>query len=373
MGHRTVDLLVDILLESGPASAAPRDAEEMSRIACRPRREAPQVLRPLLAQLERDVLPFTSEPAHPGYFAFIPSCGTLPGALGDFLASALNVYVGSWMEAAGPSRARARGARLVQGVDRLPRRAAGVARERRLVGEHDGARVRARGARSGRWTTAPSSTSPTRRIRRSRARRVCSASVPTRCACSRASRRSPPARNRGRGDRRRRRRGPAPLLVAAAAGATNTGAVDPLAELAAVCRERGIWLHVDGAYGGFAALTGRGRRALAGIELADSVTLDPHKWLYQPFECGSLLVREGHLLAARSRSRRTTSATRGRRRRGGELRRPRATAHPVVARAQGLALGPRLRGRRRSARRSTGRSTSQRSPAAASRSRRSSS
>ena len=55
-------------------------------------------------------------------------------------------------------------------------------------------------------------------------------------------------------------------------------------------------LHVDGAYGGFAALTERGRRALEGIELADSVTLDPHKWLYQPIECGCVLVREGHLL-----------------------------------------------------------------------------
>jgi aromatic-L-amino-acid decarboxylase len=90
--------------------------------------------------------------------------------------------------------------------------------------------------------------------------------------------------------------GRVPLLVAAAAGSTNTGAVDPLVDLAAVCRDRGVWLHVDAAYGGFAALTERGRALLSGIELADSVTLDPHKWLYQPVECGSLLVREGHLL-----------------------------------------------------------------------------
>jgi glutamate/tyrosine decarboxylase-like PLP-dependent enzyme len=57
-----------------------------------------------------------------------------------------------------------------------------------------------------------------------------------------------------------------------------------------------VWLIVDGAYGAFAALTDRGREALAGLELAGSVTLDPHKWLYQPFECGALLVRRGHLL-----------------------------------------------------------------------------
>jgi hypothetical protein len=90
--------------------------------------------------------------------------------------------------------------------------------------------------------------------------------------------------------------GATPLFVCAAAGTTNTGAIDPLPELSELCRERGVWLHVDGAYGTFAALTERGRRALRGIELADSVTLDPHKWLYQPFECGSLLVREGELL-----------------------------------------------------------------------------
>ena len=87
-----------------------------------------------------------------------------------------------------------------------------------------------------------------------------------------------------------------PLVVLAVAGTTNTGSVDDLPGLARVCHERGIWLHVDGAYGAFAALTESGRTALAGLELADSVTLDPHKWLYQPFECGAVLVREGYLL-----------------------------------------------------------------------------
>jgi selenocysteine lyase/cysteine desulfurase len=92
------------------------------------------------------------------------------------------------------------------------------------------------------------------------------------------------------------RAGRQPLFAAAAAGTTNTGAVDPLPELAALCREHGVWFHVDAAYGGFATLTERGRRTLAGIEQADSVTMDPHKWLYQPYECGCVLVREGRLL-----------------------------------------------------------------------------
>ncbi len=85
--------------------------------------------------------------------------------------------------------------------------------------------------------------------------------------------------------------------MAASAGATNTGAVDPLAEIAAICRDRGVWLHVDAAYGGFAVLTERGRAQLGALDAADSITLDPHKWLYQPYECGCLLVRDPHALA----------------------------------------------------------------------------
>jgi hypothetical protein len=90
-----------------------------------------------------------------------------------------------------------------------------------------------------------------------------------------------------------RRAGQVPFALCANAGSTNTGAVDPLDGLADVCAAEGLWLHIDAAYGGFAALTVKGREVLAGIERADSVTLDPHKWLFQPMECGSVLIRDG--------------------------------------------------------------------------------
>ena len=83
-----------------------------------------------------------------------------------------------------------------------------------------------------------------------------------------------------------------PFCVVASAGTTNTGSIDPLHAIADICQAAGLWLHVDAAYGGFAALTDRGRTALAGIERADTVTLDPHKWLFVPFECGCLLARD---------------------------------------------------------------------------------
>jgi glutamate/tyrosine decarboxylase-like PLP-dependent enzyme len=89
-----------------------------------------------------------------------------------------------------------------------------------------------------------------------------------------------------------RKAGLRPFLVGATAGATNTGAVDPLHELADFCEREKLWLHTDSAYAGFSVLTERGKRLLDGLGRADSLTLDPHKWLYVPFECGCLLVKD---------------------------------------------------------------------------------
>jgi glutamate/tyrosine decarboxylase-like PLP-dependent enzyme len=84
-----------------------------------------------------------------------------------------------------------------------------------------------------------------------------------------------------------------PIAAAASAGTVNTGAIDDLEAIARVCRDRDVWFHVDGAYGAAAALSVRYRHRLAGLALADSVALDPHKWLYVPVEAGLVLVREG--------------------------------------------------------------------------------
>jgi glutamate/tyrosine decarboxylase-like PLP-dependent enzyme len=83
-----------------------------------------------------------------------------------------------------------------------------------------------------------------------------------------------------------------PFCVVANAGTVNTGAVDPLPEIATVAEKYNLWFHVDGAYGAPAALDATKRALFAGLERADSVTLDPHKWLYTPVDCGCLLLRE---------------------------------------------------------------------------------
>jgi aromatic-L-amino-acid decarboxylase len=89
-----------------------------------------------------------------------------------------------------------------------------------------------------------------------------------------------------------------PTLVVSAAGTTNSGAIDPLAAIAEVCRREGVWHHVDAAYGGAFVLCDEGRRRLDGIEMADSITFDPHKGMFLPYGTGCLLVRDGERLRA---------------------------------------------------------------------------
>lgn len=93
-----------------------------------------------------------------------------------------------------------------------------------------------------------------------------------------------------------RREGWAPAMVVATAGTVNSGAIDPLPEIAALCRREGLWFHVDGCIGVLVALAPRHRHLVAGIEMADSLALDPHKWLHAPFELGCALVRDGAAL-----------------------------------------------------------------------------
>jgi aromatic-L-amino-acid/L-tryptophan decarboxylase len=89
---------------------------------------------------------------------------------------------------------------------------------------------------------------------------------------------------------RDKRDGRVPIAVVANAGTVNTGAIDPLGEISEIARRHGMWMHIDGAYGALAAIADRDR--FVGLELADSLSLDPHKWLYQPLDCGCLLYRD---------------------------------------------------------------------------------
>jgi aromatic-L-amino-acid decarboxylase len=296
MGYRTVDMLVRQLTDqSAPAIRRSAPGELRERLGG-PSPETPREWDELLKQTEDDVLRFMSRLNHPGYFAYIPACSTFAGALGDLIASAMDIDASLWMSAAGPSQLELTVVEWFKDWIGYPEEAAGV-----LVSGGSAANQTAlacaREALLGPMTD----------------RVVMYAADQTHSSVAKAARlmgfRPDQVRVLPTDTNHRMRidalagaidadteEGLRPLIVSANAGATNTGAVDPLRDLAALCRERDLWLHVDGAYGGFAALTERGQRDLDGIELADSVTLDPHKWLYQPIECGCVLVRDGNLL-----------------------------------------------------------------------------
>jgi glutamate/tyrosine decarboxylase-like PLP-dependent enzyme len=97
---------------------------------------------------------------------------------------------------------------------------------------------------------------------------------------------------------RDRAAGLTPLAIVATAGTTNTGSVDAVEDLAALAAREGLWLHVDAAYGGAARLSARDAARVPGLQLADSVTIDPHKWFFQAYDIGGLLLRDGSLLEA---------------------------------------------------------------------------
>ncbi len=249
----------------------------------------------LLAFLDTRVLPYHAAEPHPGFLAYVQGCPTFPAVLGDWLATGYNFFGGAWSVASGPAMLELTVLEWFRQWIGMPEGAGGlltsggstanlmaiVAARHAVVGEQ--------ADRLPRLTVYCSD-----QTHSSVTRAAWIAGVP------RANVRSLPVDGafRLRLDALRtavaadRAAGLLPLAVVASGGTTNTGATDPLPELAAYCRTEAIWLHVDGAYGGFATLTAEGRSALEGIGLADSVTLDPHKWLYMPFECGSLLLRE---------------------------------------------------------------------------------
>src|SRR5262245_40269330 len=93
-----------------------------------------------------------------------------------------------------------------------------------------------------------------------------------------------------------RQRGDQPFMVVGTAGSVSSGAVDPLYDIGALCREHNLWFHVDGAYGGIAAMVPEAPDELRGLAAADSIAVDPHKWLYAPLEAGCALVRNPRVL-----------------------------------------------------------------------------
>ena len=278
VGHTAGRATMEALLRQPP----PEEGEDFT-----------QVLR----EIHSKIMPYAMRLNHPRFLAFIPAAPTFVSMLGDWLCAGLNVFAGVWKEAPAAAEveilvldwfkeflgypAEARGI-LTSGGSEANLTALIVARER--LSHADRQRAVLYVSEHRHWSIDRAAM--VIGLRPDQVHKV---------AADAGHRLAPGPL--GAALEADRRAGGLPWLVVANAGSTNTGTVDPLDELADFCRQHGLWFHVDAAYGWPAVLTPAGKVVLRGIERADSITLDPHKWFAQTFDAGCVLVREGMRLA----------------------------------------------------------------------------
>jgi glutamate/tyrosine decarboxylase-like PLP-dependent enzyme len=290
LGYGLVDRLV-AHLENLDAAAPIRvgDAAELRRAVAGPP-DGPSDPQSVFDELF-EVLAHGQLAGHPRFFARVGSPSNAISALTDFAAAGLNVFAGSWTGGSGATSIELEVVDWLRDWTGMPAGTEGImvsggsvatltalaaaAHERLGVDRSEAtayASAEAHASLARAWRVLGFAPQHLRVLRGDRDHRLTPAAVADAVEQDRAD-------------------GLRPFCVLATAGSTSTGTIDELDGLGRLCAEQGLWLHVDGAYGAPARLTRRGADALRGIERADSLVLDPHKWLFQPYEAGCVLVR----------------------------------------------------------------------------------
>jgi glutamate/tyrosine decarboxylase-like PLP-dependent enzyme len=307
-GHSLVDMIAQFL-ESVPERPVARSASPESVRALlhagQPLPETGTDAMELLRSAADVLFDHSLFNGHPRFFGYITSSPAPIGMLGDLLAAAVNANVGAWRLAPVATEIEAQAVRWIAGLIGYPQgggglfvsggnmaNMVGLFAARAAAADWD---VRAQGmaaasrplrvyasAETHTWIQkavdlAGLGTDAIRWVRTGDDLRMDTAAL-----------RTAMQRDAEAGER--------PLMVVGTAGSVSTGAVDPLPEIAGICRDAGVWFHVDGAYGALAAAVPGTPADLQGLRLADSVAVDPHKWLYAPLEAGCILVRDAHAL-----------------------------------------------------------------------------
>lgn len=274
-------------------------ADEVRQLLHEPLPEGPGIPSEVLRTVRDVVYPLCRHNGHPRFFGYISSPGTAGATIGDLLAAALNVNVTSWRSAPAAAELEHVVVDWLKSMIGYDLSATGL-----LVSGGSMANLAALAAAR---TQAEQSLSATSSPQRSALKLYVSEEghfsikkaahllgigaaniqwIPTDAAL----RVDVVAMERQiKADRES---GFRPMCIVANAGTTSTGAFDPLEQLADIAERYGVWLHVDAAYGGFAALAPSAKHMFSGIERADSVSLDPHKWLYGSIGCGCVLYRD---------------------------------------------------------------------------------
>lgn len=313
-GHRLVERIADFLagLRAGPVTPGESPAAVRAALGDRPLPAAGAPAEALLDEAADLLFAHSLFNGHPRFFGFITSSAAPIGALADLLASAVNPNLGGWPLSPVACEIEAQTVRWIAELLGYPTSCGGLLtsggnmanmvafwaarRAKAANAANAGWDVRAAGLAGGRplrvygsrethtWIEKAADlsglgTDAVRWIPTDRDLRLDVAALRARLAADLAA-------------------GDLPFLVVGTAGSVSTGAVDPLRELAALCREHDVWFHVDGAYGAPAAAVAGAAPELAALAEADSVAVDPHKWLYAPLEAGCTLVRAPAALPA---------------------------------------------------------------------------
>jgi aromatic-L-amino-acid decarboxylase len=311
LGHRLVDTLAEFLesiprrpVTRGESPSAVREALALGG----PLPELGMEPGPLLDQTSQLLFEHSLFNAHPRFFGYITAAPAPIGILGDFLAAAVNPNVGAWMLSPAATEIESQTVRWIAGLIGYPVECGGL-----LVSGGNMANVvcfmAARAARAS-WDVREhglaGDSRPRLRVYGSVETHTWIQKAADLGGLGTASIRWISTDEKHRMDVAALRRqieadaaaGDVPCVVVGTAGSVSTGAVDPLPEIGAICREHGAWFHVDAAYGGFAAAVPEAPDDLRGLSQADSVAVDPHKWLYAPLEAGCALVRDPDTLRA---------------------------------------------------------------------------
>ncbi|MCY3917931.1 MAG: aminotransferase class I/II-fold pyridoxal phosphate-dependent enzyme [Chloroflexi bacterium] len=297
MGYRIIDMLVDY---NGAQAQFPvtraLDQVTFDEILSEPLPEKGSSWEDVLEQFERQALSTIDHLDHPRFFAYIPSSSNFVSAMADTLASGYNIFNALYPLGTGAAQVERLTIGWLLELVGMPEEAGGlfvsggavanltglaVARQILLNGDMRDAVIycsdQAHFVISRGLRILGFGHEQLREIQADKDFRLPVAELETAIAEDRAA-------------------GKRPFCIAATAGTTNTGAVDPLNDLADLCQHEELWLHVDGAYGTSACLTEHRKIELAGIERAHTLNWDAHKWMFQPVECSTLLVQDRHWL-----------------------------------------------------------------------------
>lgn len=309
LGHRLVDQIAERLAAVAAGPVTPSESPSRVRDALGLNGGLPEEgtdPQALLAQTVDALFAHSLFNAHPRFMGYITSSPAPIGVLGDFVASALNANVGAWTLSPAATEIEVQTVRWIAEFVGYPSGCGGL-----LVSGGNMANMAcfwaARAARAG-WDVRTQGSSGGPRL-------IAYASAETHtwlqkaadlCGMGTDAIRWIPVGDDLKMDVRALEQeiardasaGHRPFLVVGTAGSVSTGAVDPLPEIASICQRHGLWFHVDGAYGGFAAGLEDASPAIRGLREADSVAVDPHKWLYAPLEAGCALVRNAEALRA---------------------------------------------------------------------------